>query len=341
MCLMTKKNTEKRKIDKKRDGALSFEMPNSEGDSFKKIISGSGKLHIVNDESIHLITMADDIDPERTNINVPHTNKVALEYGFNNDVVQRIFLLAETLFNRTHLGSVFESESAITHSFEATKLLLEMREIYEYLGEDVNAVIKKGLLPRKGGSQNIPITKNLETRIKTFIHKVDRVRDIMIQLLKLFYEIKPEKKLLDNIREAISIKHGSETPMTIFFDQIRPGLEFSRNLRNAIEHPSDQKKLIILDYNLSPDASVDPPTIEFLHPETDQPKTDAVSFLKEMGQVLTDQLEILIVNLCAINLGHFGGFECGITKLSPEIQKHRGTWYAYAVKINGEWQPLG
>ena len=109
-----------------------MEISDSEDISpIRKMVSVSGNLYCLKDKSMSLISLADNIDPERTNINVPNTYTKTLEYGFQDEVIQRVLLLAETLFDKTHLGPDVDCERALTESFEATKLLLEMQEIYE------------------------------------------------------------------------------------------------------------------------------------------------------------------------------------------------------------------
>ena len=91
-------------------------------------ISISKNFYTITDQGIYLIKLADDIDPQRSNIDVPNTHEKVLDYGFENDLVGRILLLANTLFDKKHLGKDFRCNEAISNSFEATGLLLEMRE---------------------------------------------------------------------------------------------------------------------------------------------------------------------------------------------------------------------
>jgi hypothetical protein len=51
----------------------------------------STNLYTLTDKGVYLTRLADDIDPERTNINVPNIHKKVLEYGFENrGVLQRV-----------------------------------------------------------------------------------------------------------------------------------------------------------------------------------------------------------------------------------------------------------
>ncbi|MEO7860366.1 MAG: hypothetical protein ABIU05_07955, partial [Nitrospirales bacterium] len=169
---------EKRDIDRKRDGAFTIEICDPDDKSpIRLSFSDSKNFYSIKDNCIHAIKLADDIDPQRTNIHLPNTHQKILEYGFQNDLVGQIFLLAHILFDGNHLGRDFRYKEALTISLEGTKILLEMREIYAHLFSDEKAVIGEGFLPDKGQSQSIPTIRNLETRVKTFIRKADRVRE--------------------------------------------------------------------------------------------------------------------------------------------------------------------
>lgn len=130
---------DKRSIDRKRDGAVTIELCDPDDKtSIRKMVSISGSLYCITDKSVFLTCLADEIDPARTNINIPSIYRRELEYGFTNETVQRVFLLAEALFVKTHLGHNCDCDAAILHSMSATKLLLEMSEIHEKLNNVIS-----------------------------------------------------------------------------------------------------------------------------------------------------------------------------------------------------------
>jgi len=334
---MQKKQT----IDRKREAAGEIKICDANDNTpIRELLLISGNLHIITDKSIYLALLADDIDPKRTNIDVSNSHKKILEQGFENDIIGRILLLAKSLFDNKRLGEGFDCDNAISASFKATKLLIEMRDIFDQLNTDINSIIEKGLLPDTGRSQNIPTVNNLETHVTTYINKADLIRDTIIEIFKLAYSAGTNKKILENINSSIIAKHGEGSNLGLFFDYIRPTLDFTRNLRNAVEHPKEHERLIILDFKLTPEATVDPPTVEIVHPATPQPKTPITSFMEQMNSNLIDIMEHLILHLCMSNLGHFGKIECGIMELPPEMRKHKDTKFSHAIRLNDQWQPL-
>lgn len=332
----------KRQIDSKRDAAVTIAICDADDKSpIREMLSNSHNFYTITDKSIFLNRLADDIDPQRTNIHVPNTHEKFLDYGFENDLVGRILLLAKTLFDEKHLGQDFQCNEAIANSIEATRLLLEMREIFALLLSDENSIIEKGLSPDIGRSQKIPTIKNLKTRVEIYIRKADRVRDLIIETFKLAYSAGNNKKTLENLKASITEKHGEESEFVNFFDAITNFLKFLRNLRNGYEHPNQKEQTIILDFSSTPEATVDPPMIELKHPDTPQPKIRITAFMEQKGTQLVDIFEDVILHMCQNNMGHFGGFECGIMEIPLERRRHRDTKFGYAVCLNDQWQPLG
>ena len=124
------------------------------------------------------------------------------------------------LFDNTNLGPDFDCDSAIAAAFEATQLLLEMRDIYALLSAEIEVIMEKGLLPDIGRSQNIPTVRDLQTRVKTYVHKADQVRDIITGLLKQVYGAGKGKRILEHIKDAIVAQHGANSALDQFFESL-------------------------------------------------------------------------------------------------------------------------
>jgi hypothetical protein len=59
------------------------------------------KIFAIKDRSIYEIVMADTLDPERTNINVPNmAHKLVLDQGVESLIVSQIFLTASMFFKK-------------------------------------------------------------------------------------------------------------------------------------------------------------------------------------------------------------------------------------------------
>lgn len=329
-------------MDRKRDAAITIELCDPDDKTpARQMFSVSDGFYLITDKGIYLTRLADDIDPGRTNIDVGNTHQKILEHGFDNEIIGRLLLLALKLFDEKHLQKPFGCEGAIGAAFEATKLLTEMRDLADAVEHNIGEILERGLMPDTGKSQNIPTTKDLHTRVKSYAHKADQVRDIIIGLFKLVYDVKGGKKTLDNIEGAIAEKHGEDSDLLGLFKTIRPTLLFTRNVRNGIEHPKEGQNFIILDFNPNLDNTIDPPTVELVHAETPQPKMLATSFMDQVCKQYVDMIEAVILHLCLSNMGQFGGFEHGIMEMPMDRRRNKATKYTYAVRLNGRWQPLG
>ena len=333
---------EKRDIDRKREGAFTIEICDPDDKTPIRLgFSDSQNFYTIKDKSIYAIKLADDIDPQRTNIHVPNTHQKILEYGFENDLVGRILLLAHKLFVESRLGRDFRCKEALSISLEGTRLLLEMREIHAQLHSDEKVIIEGGFLPDKGRSQNIPTVKNLDTRVKIYIRKADRVRELIIEIFKLAYSAGNDKKTLENLKASITEKHGEESDFVKYFNENEVFLRFFRNLRNGDEHPKEKERTVIRDFNLRPEGNCDPPTIELIHPLTPQEQTPISAFMEQVNTTLVNIFECVIFMVCRNNMWNFGNFECEITEMPLERRHHRDTRFCYAMKLNGQWIPLG
>ncbi len=84
--------TQKRKIDIKREAACTVIVGTAEDTSpISALVDVKGILHVVKGAGLYQLVMADDIDPGRTNIDVPHTQQRVIAYGSDTDFVCKIF----------------------------------------------------------------------------------------------------------------------------------------------------------------------------------------------------------------------------------------------------------
>lgn len=329
-------------INKKRDSAGSFEVgdPN-DMTPIGDIFTTDENLYAITNKAIYLLKLADEIDPDRTNPNLPNLQKKVLNHGLDNEVIGRVLLTAKILFDKNHHGPEFNCHEALSNSFELTKLLTEMQDIHTDLAKDIDTIMKQGLNTGIDRSLRLPTTPKLETQVEAFIKKADQVRNNIIAYLKLVYNSGTNKKTIENLYSDIDAKHGTQSGMAQFVYSIMLPLKFIRNIRNAMEHPKDDNRVLTKDFILESVGTVYPPSIEFINKDTPQPKMLITSFMEQMNNHLIEIIESLIVHLCVSNMGHFNGFKCCIMELPPERRRHKNTRFSYAIRIQGQWQPLG
>lgn len=329
-------------IHRKRNSAFSVTVddPNDMtpiGDMF----AIDDDFYVIKSKAIYIVKLADDIDPNRTNINLPNLQYKVLNHGLENEIVGRVLLTAKVLFDKNHLGPNLNYHAALSNAFKLTKLLTEMQDIHDKLASEINTIIQQGMRLGDDNSLRLTTTIKLATSVETFVRKADQVRDIILAYLKLVYSSGTNKKITENLYSDIVSKHGEESGLAKFVKSITLFLKFLRNFRNAIEHPKEDHRASLKDFTLAPNGTVDPPTIELINNETPQSRIFVVSFMEQVTSQLTDVVEYLMAHLCISNIGYFGDFECGIMELPPERRRHINVRFSYVIKIQGQWQPLG
>src|SRR5579862_7806392 len=97
-----------------------------------------GRMIIVKTKSIYEMAMADDIDPQRTNINLPPTvQKLIVDQGSDSEMVAKTFLTAKTLFKPEFFESTLDTERILKLSLEILEeLVILEREIDKYLDQE-------------------------------------------------------------------------------------------------------------------------------------------------------------------------------------------------------------
>ena len=75
-----------------------MQIGTSEDGASSVMIDMDSALYVVKERAIYAIQLADQVDPERTNVFVPNTQQRLLSIGSHDPKVARIFLTAYTMF---------------------------------------------------------------------------------------------------------------------------------------------------------------------------------------------------------------------------------------------------
>jgi hypothetical protein len=104
--------TKKRPIERLRDGAVSLEVKTPDDDSaITGMITFGDRLLVVKEKGIYEIKLADQIDPERKNIQVPNTVQRVLPYGSNEPWVGAVLLTGHELLKKEILNEQIDVDS--------------------------------------------------------------------------------------------------------------------------------------------------------------------------------------------------------------------------------------
>jgi len=85
---------EKRPIDRKRESGGHADIGSEEDGAIVEMKNIGGRLLIIKERSIYEMVMADDIDPERTNINLPTTiHKLIIDKSRKLNLKQNTYIV--------------------------------------------------------------------------------------------------------------------------------------------------------------------------------------------------------------------------------------------------------
>jgi hypothetical protein len=294
---------EKRPIDRKRDAGGMMEVGTADDQSRVTAILPIGKrLYAVKERGIYEIKLADQVDPERTNIEIPHTQQRVLEYGSDNPLVGRTLLTAKELFNPSYLRDGMDLGEALRLSFEVLKDLAAMRDVATALEEAQQAAIVffEGA-PGKEGSVALPAVGNIDARCKDFIQKADHSLQSLLLIVRVFYGKDAGRQWFEGFPNLVSKRYGDGDPFSKFLVAALPFLKFMRTARNCIEHPKDTEKVLTQDFSFRADGALLAPTIVVIHPRYGTKQAVRISvFMRGVHEQIITVIEQTIVFMCCL-----------------------------------------
>lgn len=331
---------EKQQIDKVRDGALSMQVGNeNEGSIFGMVGVADADMYIIKKHAIYRVLLADDIDPERTNIDIPNGHQRIASQGSDSEIVARSFLTADALFNSNQFDGTVDVKQVIDLSMSIMKELLAAQSIESGLISEISSA-RDAFQQPKQRSVSIPSVEALNERLKTFAQRIEHATQGIYRFSQQFYG--HEKEMWDGFESEITKQYGEADEFSKFARSIRPFMTFVRNLRNSIEHPKSSQCVTIKDFAIMPNGMLTSPTLELVHPKSSQPEMSIEDFLPQVSDQVLDVLEALMVYVASKHIKPFGVFEktVGLLPLGqiPPDSKVRASYFIW---LNDGWQKLG
>lgn len=254
----------KKPIDIKRDSGGMADIGSSEDGAILEMTKIGKRLIIVKEKAIYELMMADNVDPKRTNIDLPtNIQKLIIDKGADSEMVSKVFLTAKTLFKKELFDADIDLEKALTLSLN---ILQEMRqlenEINDYLNKEESLIQEYNSNKELKKSYAIPAFGNIETRCKTIFQKADHIEQILMEVITIFYpnENLTKQSHFPKLYEVIKNKYGEEDSFTKYLSSILDFMKLVRALRNALDHRLDVVKTF--DFELQSNSDVITPTIE-------------------------------------------------------------------------------
>ena len=99
-------------------------------------------MYIIKKHAIYRLLLADDIDPERTNISIPNGHQRIASQGSDSEIVARSFLTANALFNSNHFDGTADVKQVIDLSMSIMKELLAAQSIESGLISELSSALE-------------------------------------------------------------------------------------------------------------------------------------------------------------------------------------------------------
>ena len=292
---------EKRPIDRKRESAGMADIGTKEDGAIQQMIKIGDRLIILKEKSIYEFIMADDVDPERTNIKLPNNiHKLIIDQGSESEMVSRVFLTANILFNKGKFETEIDTEKALTLTLDLIQELSILEtEIQSYLEKEKEVSEDYESKRNQPVSYSIPSIGNAKNRCTTIFQKADHIEQTLMKIITIFYpnDGLTQQSHFPKLYDIIKDKYGEKDSFTEFLNQILDFMKIIRNLRNALDH--QLKGVEVYDFELAPNSDVLAPSIELDFKGS-----------KLERQSLSEFLKLLIPNfiyICEFTIVHLAG----------------------------------
>ena len=328
----------KRPIDVLRDSAFSIEVGAPEDGPVEDFVNLNDRLLIIKKEAVYEFMLADSIDPDRTNAEIPNSQQRVLAIGSDSPLLCRTLLTAHALFKPSHLQHAIDCNAAMLAAFRATLELAAMTAERNQIGHEVDKWVS-GIegAPLAPGFK-IPVVENLEARSKAILYRGHDVITALLDIVRMFYG--PQIKHADSMLKHVEAHFEPQDTFRKYIETVVPALRFIWNMRNAVAHPRPTAQVLVRNFALQADGSLALPTIEVVHPDTPQPRVPAIELFDGIIESLQDVFEHLVAFLCGFH-AKFGDFQIGVMEVPRERRRQENVRFSYVVHLGGQWQILG
>lgn len=324
----------KRPIDLARDQGGQADVGTAEDGAIIHMEKIGEQFLIIKERSVYELKMADDIDPERKNPNLPPTSqRLVVNFGTESEIFSRTFLTARQLFKTSYLTSTIDMSQAILLTLEIVQEIAVLdEETKKYISAENNAIAEYNDRKEKKLDHAVPSIPDIKTRCKTIFHKADQAYQALLALIRIFYPDFNKQSYYSSFMEFIKTKYGEEDPFTKFLQEVLSYIMLARNIRNCLDHRRTEAE--IKNFEIQLDGSIIAPTIEVHHLESNLARMSLSQFLPSVTENLVSIVETMIVLLASRNLKN-NRLMPGEFRFIPEEKRlNKNIRFAY-------WSPIG
>ena len=326
---------EKSDIDRVRDSAGSAEIGSEEDGAIIEMKNIGNRILVIKEKSIYEVVMADTIDPNRTNINLPSTiQKLIINKGSESETVSRTLLTAMTLFRAEYILNFVDCNKIIGLTIDLlSEISVLQKEIDEYI--EIENKVSDEYEERRNQkvSYKIPSIVNLESKCKTIFQKTDHIEQTLMEIITLFYPNQglTKQSHFPNFHKILTEKYGETDTFVEFIGKTIYYMEVIRELRNGFDHRLEHTS--VKDFELQTDGNIISPTIELNHKKIKLQRTSLNDFLEIINKNTLDIIELTFAYLASKNK-RVGGIPNEVKKIPEEKRWNKYVSYSF-------WSPIG
>jgi hypothetical protein len=336
--------TTKRPIDRLRDSAVSIAIdPSDDNSAITCMIPIAGVMHIVKEKAIYAVKLADHIDPQRTNAQIPNTVQRVLARGSDSELVGRTLLTAKTLFDAKFLPKSIDHERALALAFEALKEFVSMLDAAaDYQAAEAAAIGRFTSQDHRPGSLLMPAIGDVRRQCKAFAQQADHAAQALFKIVKLFYADVGSGGF-ESLLKSCTKRYGADDPFTQFITHVLPFVNFVRHMRNCLEHDQARhdQEAIITDFALGTDRNVTTPSIEVRHRKNRYAPVAVSIMMHTINTDLPLTFEEVIAHLCSKHAQPFGKIPIEVILRNEPARTDKHVRFCYGMQRNGQMVPIG
>ena len=324
----------KRPIDLMRDRGGQAGIGTIEDGAIIEMLNLGERLLIIKERSVYELIMADDIDPNRENPNLPPTSqRLIVSLGTESEIFSRTFLTAKRLFKPVYLPDSIDTTELLFLTLELVHELAALdKEITDYMDKEKKACEDYEERKSKKLDHAVPSIPDIKTRCKTIFQKGDQVLQAQLAIMRAFYPDFSKQSYYKSFLEFIQDTEGEEDPFTKFLQDIVQFVMLVRNIRNCLDHRRNET--IIQDFEIQANGDIIAPTIEVDYLDSKLQWTSLSEFLPSVTENLVTIFENMTAYLCNKHTRPDGAMPSQVRLIPEEKRINKHIKYAY-------WSPIG
>lgn len=209
------------------------------------------------------IKSPETLDPEEINPNMPWTASPVANVGSGNIVVARVFIQAYDAIQNKRLKSHINKDNALRIMRKCKENLLACEKSANTVNQQVNEIVeriqKKQVKRERNVYNPLPQVDNLEDSVGSFLRNAKQCIQNLANLVNVFYQTEFEGPRFDKVLKWASKGLRHNKPFQEFLSSCNTKLKFIADLRNAQEHPNEEKQLHIDNFKINPEGSFERP----------------------------------------------------------------------------------